>query len=41
MTRKLTDEYEMWGLKLYIKKTKYMVIGDTSRDLILEDGKGQ
>jgi hypothetical protein len=30
----------LWGLKLNIKKTKYMAIGDTSRDLQLEDGKG-
>ena len=40
MTRKLIDEYELWGLKLNVKKTKYMAIGDTSRDLQLEDGKG-
>ena len=39
MTRKLIDEYELWGLKLNVKKTKYMAIGDTSRDLQLEDGK--
>jgi hypothetical protein len=30
----------LWGLKLNIKKTKYMAIGDTSRDLQLEDWKG-
>jgi hypothetical protein len=30
----------LWSLKLNIKKTKYMSIGDTSRDLQLEDGKG-
>jgi hypothetical protein len=30
----------LWGLKLNVKKTKYMAIGDTSRDLQLEDGKG-
>jgi hypothetical protein len=40
MTSKLIDEYELWGLKLNIKKTKYMAIGDTLRDLQLEDGKG-
>ena len=40
MTRKLIDEFELWGLKLNVKKTKYMAIGDTSRDLKLEDGKG-
>ena len=40
MTRKLIDEYELWGLKLNVKKTKYMAIGDTSRDLQLEDWKG-
>jgi len=40
MTRKLIDEYELWDLKLNVKKTTYMAIGDTSRDLQLEDGKG-
>ena len=40
MTRKLIDEYELWGLKLNDKETKYMAIADTSRDLKLEDGKG-
>ena len=40
MTRKLIYEYELWGLKLNVKKTKYMTIGNTSRDLILEAGKG-
>ena len=40
MTRKLIDEYELWGLKLKVKKRKYMAIGDKSRDLQLEDGKG-
>ena len=40
MTRKLIDGYELWGLKLNVKKTKYVAIGDTLRDLQLEDGKG-
>ena len=41
MTSKLIDEYELWSLKLNVKKkTKYMAIGYTSRDLKLEDGKG-
>ena len=40
MTRKLIDEYELWGLKLNVKKTKYTAIGDIVRDLHLEDGKG-
>jgi len=40
MTRKLIDEYELWGLKLNAMKTNCMAIGDTSRDLKLEDGKG-
>jgi hypothetical protein len=40
MTRKLIDEYELWGLKLNLNKTKYMAVGDTSRDLQLGDGKG-
>ena len=39
-TRKLGEQYELWGLKLNVKKTKYMAIGGTSRDLQLEDGKG-
>jgi hypothetical protein len=30
----------LWGLKLNLKKTKYMAIGGTSRDLQLEDWKG-
>jgi len=34
------DEYELWGLKLNVKKTKCMAIGDTSRDLQLEDRRG-
>jgi hypothetical protein len=40
MTRKLIDEYELWGLKLKVKKTIYMPIRDIPRDLQLEDGKG-
>jgi len=28
MTRKLIDEYELWDLKLYVEKTKYMAVGD-------------
>jgi len=41
MTKELIEEYELWGLKLNVKKkTKYMAIGDTTRDLQLEDGKG-
>ena len=41
MTRKLIDEYELRGLKINVKKTKYMAIGDTSRDLQLGDGNGK
>ena len=26
MTRKLIDEYELWGLKLNVRKTKYMAM---------------
>jgi len=40
MTSKLIDEYELWDLKLYVERTKYMAIGETLRDLQLEDGKG-
>jgi hypothetical protein len=32
MTRKLIDEYELWSLKINVKKTKYMAIGDTLKD---------
>jgi len=39
ITRKLIEEYELRGLKLNVNKTKYMAIGDTLRDLQLEDGK--
>ena len=39
-TRKLIDEYELWGLKLNVKRTKYMSIRDIPRNLQLEDGKG-
>jgi hypothetical protein len=28
MTRKWIGEYELWGLKLNVKKNKYMAIGD-------------
>jgi len=35
MTRKLIDEYELWGLKLNVKKTKHIAIGDSSEDLQL------
>jgi polyribonucleotide nucleotidyltransferase len=40
MTRKLIEEYELWGLKMNVKKTKYMAIGDTLIDLHIEEGKG-
>ena len=40
MTRKLKEEYEKWGLKINMEKTKYMAIGDKSKDLVLEDGQG-
>jgi hypothetical protein len=32
MKRKLIEEYELWGLKLNVKKTKYTAIGEISRD---------
>jgi len=35
----MTKEYELWSLKLNFKKLN-MSIGDTLRDLQLEDGKG-
>ena len=40
MTRKLINGYELWSLKLNVKKTEYMIIGDTLRDLQLENGNG-
>jgi len=30
----------LWFLKLNVKKTIYIAMGETSRDLKLEDGKG-
>jgi hypothetical protein len=39
MTRKLIDEYELWSLKLNVKKTKYMATEGTLQDLQLEDRK--
>ena len=39
MTRKLIDEYEVWCLKVNVKKTKHMAIQDTLRYLQLEDWK--
>jgi hypothetical protein len=38
ITRKLIEEYEVWCLKLQLKKK--VAIGDTSRDLHLDNGKG-
>lgn len=35
MLRKLIEEYEQWGLELNLKKTQYMVIGGTGRNLDL------
>jgi len=40
MTRKLIEKYELWGLKVNVKETKYMLIRDIPRDLQLEVGKG-
>ena len=40
MARKLKEEYEKWGLKINMEKTKHMAIGDKSKDLVLEDGQG-
>jgi len=36
--RKLNEEYEKWGLKINFKKTEYMVVGGTGKDLVMEDG---
>ena len=36
----MKEEYEKWGLKINMEKTKYMAIGDKSKDLVLEDGQG-
>ena len=40
MAGKLKEEYEKWALKINMEKTKYMAIGDKSKDLVLEDGQG-
>ena len=41
MTRKLIQEYQKWGLKVNMNKTKYMAIGDLHQDLILEEDMGK
>ncbi|KAG8333849.1 hypothetical protein J6590_102119 [Homalodisca vitripennis] len=33
MLRKLTEEYEGWGLEVNMDKTQYLVIGREGRDL--------
>ena len=38
MMRKLDKEYEEWGLTINTEKTKYLVAGGVSRDLILDRG---
>jgi hypothetical protein len=40
MVRKLLEQYEKWGLKIYLEKTFYMGSGAETKDLILEDKKG-
>ena len=37
MTRKLIEEYKLWGLEVNTKKTEYMCIGEEQMNLILED----
>lgn len=36
MTRKLTEEYDKWGLQVNVKKTEYMCVGGEQRNLLLE-----
>ena len=35
--RKLSKEYEIWGMKINQEKTFYMGCGAETKDLILED----
>lgn len=39
MTRRLISEYEKWGLKVNMQKTKYICVGSEFGDLQLEDGR--
>lgn len=39
MARKLIEEYEKWGLEVNIEKTRYMNIGGTRQDLLLNNGQ--
>ena len=40
MTRKLTEEYEKWGLEVNTDNTKYMSVGDNqNHHLRLEGGR--
>lgn len=38
MLKKLNGEYTKWGLNVYFKKTKYMVVGGAGRNLTMVDG---
>ena len=38
MLRKLDEEYQNWGLTINTNKTEYIVIGNTSRDILLKRG---
>lgn len=40
LTRKLIQEYSLWGLKINMDKSRYMTIGDLPQDLILEENLG-
>ncbi|XP_044760299.1 uncharacterized protein LOC123317755 [Coccinella septempunctata] len=35
----LIEEYEIWGLKVNIQKTKYLCVGGEASDLTMNDGK--
>ena len=39
MARKLKEEYEEWGLTIYLEKTKYICIGEGKESLKLEGGE--
>ena len=39
MTRKLKAEYEKWGLLMNTEKRQYLIVGEETTDLILENNK--
>jgi hypothetical protein len=39
LTRKLIEQYKLWGLEINLDATHYMCIGQQQSDLLLEGGE--